>query len=118
MPNPAGDSAIDGLRAFDPTGFDPPGARRLSGNEPVGRACDAASKREHGGFQHPRPIQTADLQPRVRAAYQQDPEVKAIISADGRVQHAQVITVIDVLRREKITKFAINTSPIVAAPAK
>ena len=57
-------------------------------------------------------IRTEELQPRVRAAYQKDPEVKAIISADGRVQHSQVVTIIDTLRREKITKFAINTSPI------
>lgn len=64
------------------------------------------------------PIQADELQPRVRAAYKQDPEVKAIISADGRVQHAQVVTVIDVLRREKITKFAINTSPIEDAKPK
>ena len=64
------------------------------------------------------PIQPTELQPRVRAAYQQDPEVKAIISADGRVQHSQVVTVIDVLRREKITKFAINTSPLEDAKAK
>lgn len=52
------------------------------------------------------------LQARIRAAYAADPEVKAIISADGRVQHSQVVTVIDILRREKVTKFAINTSPI------
>jgi biopolymer transport protein ExbD len=57
-------------------------------------------------------IPATDLQPRVRAAYQKDPEVKAIISADGRVQHSQVVTIIDTLRREKITKFAINTSPL------
>jgi biopolymer transport protein ExbD len=53
-----------------------------------------------------------DLQKRIRAAYAADPEVKAIISADGRVQHMQVVTIIDTLRREKVTKFAINTSPI------
>ncbi len=59
------------------------------------------------------------LQHRVRAAYSKDPEVKAVISADGRVTHAQVVTVIDILRREKITKFAINTSPLEnAAPAQ
>jgi biopolymer transport protein ExbD len=57
-------------------------------------------------------INPDELQARVRAAYQKDPEVKAIISADGRVQHAKVVTIIDTLRREKITKFAINTSPI------
>jgi biopolymer transport protein ExbD len=57
-------------------------------------------------------IAADQLQQRIRAAYAADPEVKAIISADGRVQHSQVVTIIDTLRREKVTKFAINTSPI------
>jgi len=57
-------------------------------------------------------IELPELQGRIREAYQRDPEVKAIISADGRVKHAEVVTVIDILRREKVTKFAINTSPI------
>lgn len=58
------------------------------------------------------PVEPEKLQSRVRAAYRADPEVKAIISADGRVQHSQVVTVIDILRQEKVTKFAINTSPL------
>jgi biopolymer transport protein TolR len=62
--------------------------------------------------------EASELQSRIRSAYHQDPEVKAIISADGRVQHAQVVTVIDLLRQEKVTKFAINTSPIEDAKAK
>ena len=53
-----------------------------------------------------------ELQSRVREAYRSDPEVKAVISADGRVQHSKVVTVIDILRRENVTKFAINTSPL------
>jgi biopolymer transport protein ExbD len=57
-------------------------------------------------------ISEKELQDRVRDAYKTDPEVKAIISADGRVKHAQVVTVIDILRRENVTKFAINTSPL------
>jgi biopolymer transport protein ExbD len=57
-------------------------------------------------------ITEKELQDRVRDAYRTDPEVKAIISADGRVKHAQVVTVIDILRRENVTKFAINTSPL------
>lgn len=63
-------------------------------------------------------IEPSELQSRIRAAYQSDPDVKAIISADGRVTHAQVVTVIDTLRQEKITKFAINTSPIEPKGAK
>jgi biopolymer transport protein ExbD len=62
--------------------------------------------------------EAGELKSRIRSAYHQDPEVKAIISADGRVQHAQVVTVIDLLRQEKVTKFAINTSPIEDAKAK
>jgi biopolymer transport protein ExbD len=57
-------------------------------------------------------LSASELQTRIKGAYAQDPEVKAIISADGRVQHSQVVSVIDLLRREKVTKFAINTSPI------
>jgi biopolymer transport protein ExbD len=48
----------------------------------------------------------------IREARSHAQEVKAIISADGRVRHSQVVTIIDLLRREKVNKFAINTSPI------
>jgi biopolymer transport protein ExbD len=58
------------------------------------------------------PTDEPALQQRIRAAYQADPDVKAVISADGRVTHAQVVSIIDLLRMEKITKFAINTSPL------
>jgi biopolymer transport protein ExbD len=57
-------------------------------------------------------IDEATLQRRIHTAYQADHEIKAVISADGRVTHAQVVAVIDLLRREKVTKFAINTSPV------
>jgi len=60
----------------------------------------------------------AALQQRIRAAYAADREVKAVISADGRVTHSQVVSIIDLLRREKITKFAINTSPLETKDAK
>lgn len=64
------------------------------------------------------PILEDALQQRIRGAYQTDKEVKAVISADGRVQHQRVVTVIDTLRRENVTKFAINTSPIEDTKAK
>jgi biopolymer transport protein ExbD len=57
-------------------------------------------------------IEPDALRERIRAAYRSDHDVKAIISADGRVTHAQVVSIIDTLRQEKVTKFAINTSPI------
>jgi biopolymer transport protein ExbD len=64
------------------------------------------------------PTEEVALQQRIHAAYQADHDVKAVISADGRVTHAQVVAVIDLLRREKITKFAINTSPLETKEAK
>ena len=57
-------------------------------------------------------IDAKTLQSRIRTSYQADPDVKAVISADGRVAHAKVVHVIDILRKEKVTKFAINTSPL------
>jgi biopolymer transport protein ExbD len=58
------------------------------------------------------------LQQRIHTAYAADKDVKAVISADGRVTHAQVVSVIDLLRSEKVTKFAINTSPMETKEAK
>src|SRR5262245_31897402 len=57
-------------------------------------------------------IEANDLRQRIAAAYRSDPEVKAIISAAGRVTRAQFVSVIATLRLEKVTKFAINTSPL------
>lgn len=58
------------------------------------------------------------LQAAIRKAFAENSDVKAIISADGRVRHAQVVRMIDMLRREHVTKFAINTSPVDLQPKK
>ena len=56
---------------------------------------------------------------RVREEYAKDKETRAVIAADGRVSHAHVIKVIDLLRQEKVTKFAINVRPEdLAGPSK
>jgi len=51
------------------------------------------------------------LRKEIRAARANERDVKAIISADGRVRHAKVVEIIDLLRQENVNKFAINTSP-------
>ena len=51
------------------------------------------------------------MRERVRAAYTKDKDTRAVIAADGRVSHAQVVKMIDLLRQEKVTKFAINVRP-------
>ncbi|MFT3921952.1 MAG: biopolymer transporter ExbD [Myxococcales bacterium] len=51
------------------------------------------------------------MRERVRAAYAKDHDTRAVIAADGRVNHAMVVKAIDLLRQEKVTKFAINVRP-------
>jgi biopolymer transport protein ExbD len=57
------------------------------------------------------PVSEANLRAKVKAAHDKDPEVRAVIAADGRSAHANVVRVIDLLRQEDVTKFAINVDP-------
>lgn len=56
-------------------------------------------------------ISEVALQAKIKAVHDAAPETRAIIAADGRTTHANVIHVIDLLRREDVTKFAINIDP-------
>jgi biopolymer transport protein ExbD len=56
-------------------------------------------------------ISDGDLRAKIKAAHDADPETRAVIAADGRTSHSHVIHVIDLLRRENVTKFAINVDP-------
>jgi biopolymer transport protein ExbD len=51
------------------------------------------------------------LREKIRQARTRDPEVRAVIAADGATRHKSVVGVIDVLRREGVSKFAINVQP-------
>ena len=53
---------------------------------------------------------TAELRRAVRRAKGR-PETRAIIAADGSTTHRKVISIIDLLRQEGITQFAINVEP-------
>jgi biopolymer transport protein ExbD len=57
------------------------------------------------------PVSRTELRERVSAAHGRDADTRATIAADGRVSHAVVVEVIDILRREDIVKFAINVDP-------
>src|SRR6185369_6060819 len=62
------------------------------------------------------PIAEPALRARIKSAHDADPETRAVIAADGRTRHANVVHVIDLLRRENVTKFAINVDPEEIAP--
>jgi biopolymer transport protein ExbD len=57
------------------------------------------------------PTTPEELRLKVRAAREGDEDIRAVIAADGRIAHAKVVQVIDILRQERITKFAINVRP-------
>jgi biopolymer transport protein ExbD len=57
----------------------------------------------------------AELRSRARAA-RGDSETSAVIAADGAVAHRAVVGVIDVLRSEGVSQFAINVAPEDLAP--
>ena len=57
------------------------------------------------------PIDEAGLRTKIAIARKDNRDPQAIIAADGRTPHAKVVHVIDVLRQENVTKFAINVDP-------
>lgn len=57
------------------------------------------------------PVDAEELRAKVRAAREADGDLRAVIAADGRIAHAKVVQVIDILRQEQVTKFAINVRP-------
>ena len=67
--------------------------------------------KDGGTFLDAQAIDEAGLTAAIRAAHSADPETRAVIAADGRVNHARVVRVIDLLRREDVTKFAFNVDP-------
>jgi biopolymer transport protein ExbD len=57
------------------------------------------------------PVDDAGLRNRVRGERAKKPDLRAVIAADGSSQHRSVVKVIDLLRQEKVTRFAINVQP-------
>ncbi len=57
------------------------------------------------------PVSDQDLRKRAHELVQSAKEPRAIIAAHGKTTHARVVQAIDILRQEKVTKFAINVRP-------
>jgi biopolymer transport protein ExbD len=68
-----------------------------------------------------RPIaDSSELLRLARAAQQRNPELRAVLRADGRVPHERVLHAMDVLRQAGVSRiaFAVNPGPPVEAEAK
>ena len=48
----------------------------------------------------------------VEKAWSSNPKVQAIISADRRVPHGDVMRAIDIVKQGKVTKFALTSEPL------
>lgn len=56
-------------------------------------------------------VDETELRRRIRQARQGNDDLRAVIAADGGRAHREVVRVIDLLRQERVTKFAINVRP-------
>ena len=54
------------------------------------------------------PYDEAKLREKLKQARASDPNLRAVIAADGDVAHRRVVSLIDLLRQERIERFAIN----------
>lgn len=53
-------------------------------------------------------IDEAALRSAVRSAHDKSPDLRATVAADGRVPHAEVVKVMDLLREERVSHFSLQ----------
>ena len=53
----------------------------------------------------------SELRRRIAEAKRARPDLRAVIAADGRVAHKSVVRVVDTLRQEHVTEFALDVRP-------
>ena len=89
---------------------------RATTGEAVPRTLAISIDRDGKTYLDGAPIEREALRTRVRAAASVDAEARAVIAADGRAHHADVERVIDLLRREQVTRFSLNVDPEELSP--
>jgi biopolymer transport protein TolR len=82
--------------------------RAAAGGETVGPTLAFALDREGTLFLDGAPATLDAAREAVRSAVARSPEARALISADRAVSHGRVIEVIDLVKREGLTRFAID----------
>ena len=82
--------------------------RAAAGGETVGPTLAFALDREGKLFLDGEPASLDAARDAVRAALAKSAEARALISADRAVSHGRVIEVIDLVKQEGLTRFAID----------
>jgi len=57
-------------------------------------------------------MELKEVRERIRSAVKTNEDVRAVIAADREVSHGRVVNVIDIIRDEGITKFALNIQSV------
>ncbi|WP_394823654.1 ExbD/TolR family protein [Pendulispora albinea] len=87
-----------------------------SSGEEVGTTLAVSVDKEGAIFVDGQPSNEEGLHRAAHAALTKDANARAVIAADGRNTHARVVKVMDILREEKIVRFAIQVEPEKAKP--
>jgi biopolymer transport protein ExbD len=82
--------------------------RAASGGQTVGPTLAFALDREGKLFLDGAPATADAARAAVRAALARSAEARALISADRAVSHGRVVELIDLVKREGLTRFAID----------
>lgn len=79
--------------------------------ESTGSVLRVSVVRDGRFFIDEKPMADNEFRERVQRAYLADHELRAVIAADGGAAHRSVVHVIDLLRQERVTRFALNVDP-------
>ncbi len=82
--------------------------RAATGGETVGPTLALALDRDGKLFVDGTAATPREARDAVRAALARSPEARAVISADRAVSHGRVVEVIDLVKREGLTRFALD----------
>ncbi len=91
--------------------------RAASGGESVGTTLNLVLDREGKLYLDGAESSLEQARVAVRALAAEDQDARAIISADRSISHGQVVEVIDLVKTEGLTKFAINIEKDASAAA-
>ncbi len=84
---------------------------KASTGEETSRSLAISVDAQGALFLDAEPTDEEALRTTIRGAVEAGQDLRAVIAADGRLEHAKVVAIIDLLRQEKVTKFAINVRP-------
>ena len=82
--------------------------RAASGGETVGPTLAFALDRDGKLYLDGQPVGRDAARDAVRAALARSPEARALIGADRAVPHGEVVSLIDLVKSEGLTRFAIQ----------